>query len=538
MKHPRQLVARTLRPVLILLVAVAQLAVPCAAQDGVRKVPPGREMHESKVLTDGLHDLWKLEVVSGEVVHCVVESDAFDPVLSLIGPGGVELARHDGKGTRSEIRTVLTAAGEAQFRVEGYEGRGGGRYTCQIWRYTTTEQAAEGSTRARYGAEQWRHVAIELEAGDILVPTLTGDGRVTSVIEFDRGQATPGVLGAYEAVRPGWYHVRIEGRKGKSFELRTTLARRLTHPERPAAEQESSAPHGLDHWCARMEAGQVYGFELTMPAAQLDLHVRERPQHGGGRKDQRHKAYSALTKIEKGGHRREWFLAHRTVDVEILLRNHSDSTAPYTLGFAPVTTTLEWGTARGADLELGGGDLYRLEAQPGQLLDLGLQSQAFDAAFDVFGPDGGRIASVDDVGPLHRDPKLEHLIEKAGTHFVLVRASGNGGSGAYDLGARSVSVTALPIGTPVARDLPHHGLQFLQLELGQGQEVWLSVKGQNVDVALQVLDPRGRLLGTWEGGGIGTDVLCAIGAEHGGQHTLRVLSRHGSGSCTVRALSP
>ena len=82
------------------------------------------------------------------------------------------------------------------------------------------------------------------------------------------------------------------------------------------------------------------------------------------------------------------------------------------------------------------------------------------------------------------------------------------------------------------------GDTFVHLPLAVDQEVWLSVKSRAFDAGLTVRDPDGVVIGTFEGGGIGQDVLVAIVARKAGVYTLQIHARSGAGAGTLRAIAP
>ena len=194
-----------------ILSVAALLAAICSisAQDNVRVVPPGREIRDTKLLTLGKTDRWELEIVAGEMLNCVVDSSAFDPVLELVDGDGNVLGTNDGKGTRSQLWLRMKKGGKVAFRVRGFEGSGGGQYNFWLQRYRTQELEPDGTTTHRFGREQWWHYLIPLKAGDVLVPTATGHGRVTAVYDMDR-KGVVSLHGGYRAPHDGSYFVRIE----------------------------------------------------------------------------------------------------------------------------------------------------------------------------------------------------------------------------------------------------------------------------------------------------------------------------------------
>ena len=124
-------------PLLFSLFATACLV----AQGSQREVTPGREFHESKVLTPGQTDVWQLDVVADEVLRCRVTANDLDPVLELVDGDGNLLARNDGKGSQSYLQFRVEHAGDVSFRVRGFQNAGGGRYELFLERYVAPSVA-------------------------------------------------------------------------------------------------------------------------------------------------------------------------------------------------------------------------------------------------------------------------------------------------------------------------------------------------------------------------------------------------------------
>ncbi len=102
----------------------------------------------------------------------------------------------------------------------------------------------------------------------------------------------------------------------------------------------------------------------------------------------------------------------------------------------------------------------------------------------------------------------------------------------------SIAVPRLDFERPLELKVAARTTTYCHLRLTRDQEVWLSLRGREFDVAVTVLAPDGRKIGTWEGGGIGSDVLAALEAPTGGRYTLQVHSRSHTGTCVVRAIRP
>lgn len=500
------------------------------AQENVHDVVPGRDFEEHKLLSPGLTDLWKLDVEADEMLWCVVESSTFDPVLDFTDSDGKVLSSNDGLGTRSELRVRVPATGPMQFRVRPFQGSGGGTYRFWLHRFRTQRVAAGNEASHTFGCERWWHYRIALRPGDVLVPTASGDGRVTSVFTDLPGGVTE-LLGGHRARDAGDYFVRVEGAEHDRCQLVTQLARQRPLPLGDAVD-EALPPHGLDLWRFDVRAGSAFVLDLQMPGAALQMQLVEpAPPRDAG------PAFTTPGHFDKGGHLRRLYFARRSAQLELRLQNPSANAAPCRLAVTLPDRELAPDAPVHANLAVGDGDLHRLHATAGQLLRLTVDSTAFDARLDVWDPQGNVLATPDDQGPLDRNPRHTFLVPADGDYRVLVHCGGSA-SGDYTVLAESLPVPELSPGQSLPVQVTAGSPGYVHLHLAAGQEVWLSLRSREFDACLQVLDPKGDQGFVCEGGGTDRDVLVAYRASHSGKHTLLLHSRSGQGRGELRALQP
>lgn len=501
------------------------------AQGALETVIPGRLFERQKLLSPGLSDVWKVEVAADEMLYCVVATDAFDPILEFVDGEGRVLHGNDGEGTRSSLWLRAPASGPMAFQVKPFRGSGGGQYSFQLWRFTTQPLAVDGEATAEFAEERWRHFRVPMRKGELLVPTIVGDGRLTAVLDPDRNEL-PQEFGGFRAPRDGDLFVRVEGPEGKRCQVLTQLARQRDWPGDEAGVRETMAAGGRDVWRVRVGGGKPFELRLDQPEAELGFELVDPTPDGHGPR------LVACGQLDKGGRRRQFWFARRDVTFELRLRNPGDRPATYAAAIVHEEREVAVGATTSARLAVGRGDLFRLPARSGQLLKLTLRSAAFDARFDLWSPRGDVIAQPDDAGPLDRDAEHTFLVSANGSHRVLVYTTGGAGGGDYSLAVEEVPVPELAIGTPLPIRVAAGATGHLHLNLQQGQEVWLSVRSRAFDASLWVLDPTGDGGFTAEGGGIDGDVLVAYRASHTGVHTLMVPARRDGGDVEVRVQQP
>ncbi|MFY9345173.1 MAG: hypothetical protein WAT39_21970 [Planctomycetota bacterium] len=496
------------------------------AQGAMETVIPGRDFVQQKLLSPGLTDTWKLTAQVDEMLWCTVDSGDFDPVLDFVDAEGHAIASHDGAGLHSELWLRVAKAGDCEFRVRGFESRGGGHYQYRLHRFRTSPLGTRDEAAHTFGDEQWWHYRVALQEGDVLVPTVLGDGRLTAVLDDQRAPIGER-YGGYRASRQGDCFVRVEGPKDRRCQVLTQLARRgeraidATHGERITA-------YGLDTWRFPVHSGESLELEIVQPEVLFECDVQAvRPRPDGP-------ALVATGQLDKGGHwRRLWFVRHDT-ELDVTLRHRGSAPAPYEITLRRLGATLRLGERVDGALPLGAVALYHADLRAGELVDVAAASEQFDARLDVWDPDGNVVARADDRSLVDRTAAHRWLVARPGTWHFLVYSSGAVASGAFTLAASSTPLPQIEVGGSATVQPGSH----LHLALQTGETVWLSLRSGTFDAALQVVDPAGDASFVAEGGGVGGDVLAAYQARHSGRHTLLVHARSGNHDGELRIVRP
>jgi hypothetical protein len=505
-------------------------SAPLSAQGGRVEVPPGREFAERKLLTPGLTDRWEVDAKAGEFLHCVVEAGSFDPVLELVDAAGESYGRDDGAGTRSELRLFAPQDGKFAFRVQGYQGRGGGAYSFWLLRYRTEPlplAPAPERTAAEhvFGPERWWHFRIAVQAGDVIVPRVPVGGLLTAVLDAGQ-QRLPEWHGGYTAVGAGDVLLRVEGNEKERCRVDVQRARQLVLAG-DGALAGAIGEGGMDVVRHHLAPG-AYTLELDAPDGDVVEGLRE--TNPGERPRCR-----LLGALDKNGHLVQWYLVDEAMDAELVLRNHGGPRR-YQGRLVPLERPVAFGAAVDDVLPLCGGRLFEFATRPGQLVRVAAQSEAFDARLDLWTPDGG-VHGFDDGGPLDCNPQHTFLVRQQGVHRVLVFSAGGAGSGPFTLRVDDLPIPVLELGVPLPVEL-RGSEAFAHLALVKDQEVWLSLRSTQFVGALSVFGPDGRHVGTFAGGGAGSNVLTGLRAEQAGTFTIQVHARQGQGVGELRAVAP
>lgn len=509
------------------LLFVAVLAALLPAQENMREVGKGREVRDSKLLTPGQSDTWAIEAKADEVLRCRVTSQHLDPVLELVDAAGNVLRSDDGKGSQSYIEYRIAEASKVSFRVSGYRGGGGGRYEFWLERYVAPSVALGEEVVGKFGPEQWAHVRLELQKGERVVAMVTGGTLRQVTLLGDRPQKLLPHMHTYTATESGEYHLRMEGAHGHDYRLLTQRPVNRSVAINEAVEVQLS-PWAVDIVRIEVPASVAVMFDLGMPVALL----QQWPQLLG-----KNPKWQLLNRSLLGGRSRDLYWSQDGVAVDLWLHNASAKPASYSFVPRLADVDLSTSTHRGC-LPLGDLLCHTIEAQAGDVVSLITSSSSFDPCIKVFDPNGRSPDGwAEDRGLLDRTASSTFHAKFSGTYRVLVATPGLVGSGDYDMQVTRHEVPVLKLGQTLQLPCDPKSDAYAHLQLKKGQEVWLSSRSAAVDCAISLVDERGKHYGTWEGGGIGGDVLQAFRAEHACTLTVFVHARSGKGTCRLRAVA-
>jgi len=509
--------------------ALATLAA-APAQETAARFDPGRQVCHQKLLTPGTTDTWPLELEADEVVRCIVDSATFDPVLSLTDDQGNVVRENDGEGTTSRIDWRALRKGTHQLRVAAFRGSGGGNYTIVLQRFRSGPATPTGEATHAFDDTRWWHFRIPLRSGEMLVPKLHGDARITAVLD-ESLEELPEHLGSYRARTDGDCYVRIEGAEGRRVQVLTSLA--AVEERSPGGTFAAELPaHGMHVVRFALRAGQVLRVDggTSDDSVAFAWTVLAKDGHDA--------AVATPATFDKPGRWRHWHVVRRDATGVLWVRNHAARPARVDLAATLATESMTVGEALATTMPRGDGVLRELQLRAGQLVDLRVHGDHFDGRLHLWDADGTVVATNDDAVPGQPDPRVTFLVPRTGTWRVLADTAGGVGAGPFTLTSALVDVPALGAGDACDLRIDAGSPGYAHVELQRDEVVWIAVTAATLDAALQVSDPAGDASFVREDGGIGGDVLTAYRATRAGTHTLLVHARSGSGTAKLRLLRP
>lgn len=511
----------------VLLVAVFGSAL--AAQETTRELDhPGEH---SKHLTRDTVDRWKLQAQAGEVLRVTASSAEFDPVLELVTAdddvGDVVVAAVDDPGSESHFLHRIEAAGRYAILVHGPERRGGGNYRLYVERFTARPLGDDRTLQAAFDRDGVDHVRFSAAAGEIVVPV---GASVAEVID-PKGLAIASWNGSYTIEKTGEHHLTLRGGRQQPYSLQVLTARqrRLEAAAVVAGiDREDELPgFGMDTWDFEGEEGELRQLELWQrwPCA-----LRVVPLHDddSDRLDGR-PALQTIPVLSKGRWQRQAFVLQRSGRYRIEIRSPSSQPNGYRLRFGDPTQRVELDSDVDGQLSIGGSGFYAFEAQPGQLVQVGVDSPAFDPMISVERADGSDLLFDDDGGE-DLACRGTFLVTDAGLYRVHVASYGNGGGGRYTLHVRDVAIPELAIGASTTATAPGAGDAHWHFTGRKDQTLFVSVRSDAIDVAVHLYDPSGIALGGDDDSGVDSDALAAVRLPRDGRYTVVVTAKSGGGS--------
>jgi hypothetical protein len=515
------------------LAALAACA-PGLAQESTRTLD--RPGEHNKHLTVDTVDRWLLDGRLDEVLRVDARSSDFDPVLELVRlddagrVAAVLVPEVDDPGGWSRMLLRLPSAGPLAILVHGPGQRGGGNYRLYVERLSSTPlpDGAEFLSGA-LDRDGNAHVRVVARAGETLVPRGSG---VTEVID-PKGVSLTGWQGCYEAERDGEHFLRVHGRPLAPFRVGLAPVRRRAL-ELGADVTERLADSGLDEWTF---TAREHGFHvLEVEGADLDVRVvadGPEPPHAldGG------PTHRWLPAHSKGATRRSVLVTASALARRVQVRALLDRATPYRLTLRDPSAPLATGAPTTGALAVGGSDYWTFAAEPGQVLQLDVESGAFDPVLRLFDEDGTPLGEFDGGGA-GLAARHTWLATRRGVVRAEVLSYGNGGGGAYAITLTDLVVPAIEVGGRRAAELRAGAVDHWHLAAEGPRDVLLLTRSDDLETGLSLFDPDGIELATNWGSGPGRGALLGVRLPRAGRYTLAVTGRGGDGAYMLRVLDP
>jgi hypothetical protein len=235
---------------------------------------------------------------------------------------------------------------------------------------------------------------------------------------------------------------------------------------------------------------------------------------------------------------------------------YAGPTGPYTLCLAqsraPFTTTaadqggdLANGFRQPADIQLGDLDLWRFDAQAGEVLLVRMGATGFNPQLRLYGPDGGQVATGFNSSSGGRDAEFTGVATNAGTYLLVCSSYYPGGVGTYILTAVRTAddfVTAggdeggaLINGVRQAGTLEAGDLDVWSFDAAAGDNLVIRMGATSCNPHLRLYGPGGVPIGSaFNGASGGRDTELSTQAPADGRYTLVAASYYPGGSGAYR----
>jgi len=208
------------------------------------------------------------------------------------------------------------------------------------------------------------------------------------------------------------------------------------------------------------------------------------------------------------------------------------------------------GTLDAGSLKLDDGsyfNLYRYDSPGNETIVILYQSTAFDAYLMLGTMTDGTFESIanDDDGGGGTDSRIEHTLTAAGTYYIRANTLGADETGSYTIRLQRVgstpqaitqrstgSVRNLTIGETISEQLTAENemlqdssyAQRYRVQLAAGQQVQITLQGDDFDAYLMLLDDEGTVVARDDDSAGGTDARIDYTAVKSGAHIIIVNS--------------
>jgi len=517
-------------------VFVSPLALTAAlcAQEQYRDLDPGQQ---DKHLTRDTVDHWRIVAKAGEVFRVEVSSQDFDPVIQFVAASGDVLQPEvDDPGSTSRFLLQVERAGKYEIRVHGPGKRGGGNYHLRAERFFALPIDDDRTLQAHLDRDGTAHVRLRADKGEILIPV---GSPVTELLD-PKGNSLPSWCGSYAITETGDHYVSLRGTRSLPFALRVHAARQrnLTAEEVAGGvdRTESLGEREMDVWEFEGHAGDFLAVELQHQAP-CKLRIVHLDDGDAGDQLQRQPELQPVPVHSKGSTQRQAVVLGRGGRFQVQILSDDLEPNDYRLHLGDPSVAIAVGRTLAGDLPVGGSAFYAFDAEPGQLLEVGVESHRFDPIFSVKRADGSDLVGDDDGGG-DLSSRCAFLVTEGGRHLLHVACFGNGGGGAYQALVRRLEVPSIAVGESREGTFGGPGTAYWHLDATAGQVVFFSVRSKTMDMLVEVQDPRGVQLAADDDSGSGLDALLALRMPADGRYTIVVRSRHGNGTYRLRVIDP
>lgn len=190
-----------------------------------------------------------------------------------------------------------------------------------------------------------------------------------------------------------------------------------------------------------------------------------------------------------------------------------------------VGETIESTLARDTDV-----DVYSIELQSGQMVQIALASKDFDTVLKVFNAAAQEIARNDDAGYLrdeqssYTDSLIDFVTPESGTYLIHVGGYSNRADGAYTLAVIEMPNQQIGYGDEVTSVLsPEVSNDIYSFEANAGDHIAVSLNSSDFDAYLRLFDSENYLLTSDDdSGGDGNALIAGFSIPEDGTYRIHV----------------
>lgn len=524
----------------LLLVLILSSAALVSAQNDQGSISYGDTVNGS--LTTASGDEWTFQGAANDSVTIQLDSEAFDPVVDLVGTDNTILASDDDSGGNfnSLISSfALPSAGTYSIRVHGYLGTARGAYTLSL---SATQSSSGAGTGGRFSGGEMRYgqtVNEDLNSsvgdrwtfegtnGDLISITLNStdfdpfleligiDGEVLTS-DDDSGNGLNARISRFALPSTGTYSIVARGfsdTERGAYTLSLTLMDNFVTGEISYNEVMSgNLRDGVgEFWAFEAEEGDTV--TISISSDEFDTYVELLSPTGAQlannddiSADNRN---SRLDRVQLPVDGTYLIVVHGYLDTargEYTLSITSPNATVSSTNELVIVGAILYGDTVSGNLATSGGDAWTFDANAGDVVTVSLTSQVFDTYAVLLGADGTELISDDNGGDSLNALISEFVIPSNGTYTVVARGVLSSDRGTYTLSLQSgdaseavngnspISVGTISRGVAVSGNVTTDSGDAWTFSGKAGESITIAANSDEFNTYLELFDSGGELV--------------------------------------------
>jgi hypothetical protein len=388
----------------------------------------------AKFLTYGQVDQWKFEGKKDETVVVKLTTTEFDAVVGISEINGDNeniLFSTDDEGSGSQFKFRLPKDGTYIIRVHAFKMQGGGNYNLQVGRYQSRVIEIGQTVSLKLDKKGKSSFCFQSSEREYLVFDLP-DSVSHRILDPNGNEISCDWYDSILTEHDGEYLVEISGVSQRQYQV---TVKRAIYNDLDFTGSRSVKNKSKNLYVWQFDTDQ---FEFKRLFVTRNQNVNSRVVFAPPKQDldrlfdQRPNAAPLMFLPVAAKGPRQFYDVNFNRNGRYQLQVFVDDIDEFEIGSIQPTQAVHDGQNRESKLPIGDCDYYSFEATPCELIEVSLDSEAFDSLLRLYNERGIEIASNDDINDT-TNSRISFLITDKGRYRLQVSSLGNGGGGSYNL---------------------------------------------------------------------------------------------------------